>query len=97
MKTRSFSLSDEVGPPASLTAIPAGSDEAGPDASYARSAIAPLRCGQVTDKYQHRQLGDQMRMSAFGTKQTSRHAQSMSAFGGKADIASKCLISEDPT
>jgi hypothetical protein len=25
-------------------------------------------------------------MSAFGTKQTSRHAQSMSAFGGKADI-----------
>src|SRR5215471_10873409 len=25
-------------------------------------------------------------MSAFGTKQTSRHARSMSAFGGKADI-----------
>jgi hypothetical protein len=26
-------------------------------------------------------------MSAFGTKQTSRPAQPMSAFGGKADIA----------
>ena len=25
-------------------------------------------------------------MSAFGTKRTSRHAQRMSAFGGKADI-----------
>jgi hypothetical protein len=25
-------------------------------------------------------------MSAFGTKRTSRHAQPMSAFGGKADI-----------
>ena len=27
------------------------------------------------------------RMSAFGTKRTSRRAQSMSAFGGKADIS----------
>src|SRR5215831_19517326 len=27
-------------------------------------------------------------MSAFGTKRTSRHAQAMSAFGGKADIGS---------
>jgi hypothetical protein len=26
-------------------------------------------------------------MSAFGTKRTSRRARSMSAFGGKADIA----------
>src|SRR6516165_4123621 len=52
MKTRSFPLSDEVGPPASLTAIPAGSDEAGPDASCARSAIAPLRSQQISDKYQ---------------------------------------------
>jgi len=26
-------------------------------------------------------------MSAFGTKQTSRDAQPMSAFGGKADMA----------
>jgi hypothetical protein len=30
---------------------------------------------------------DQLVMSAFGTKRTSRHAQPMSAFGGKADIA----------
>jgi alkylation response protein AidB-like acyl-CoA dehydrogenase len=29
---------------------------------------------------------DAVRMSAFGTKRTSRRAQSMSAFGGKADI-----------
>ena len=33
-----------------LRAIPAGSDEAGPDASCARSAIAPLRCVQINDK-----------------------------------------------
>jgi hypothetical protein len=26
-------------------------------------------------------------MSAFGTKQTRRHTQPMSAFGGKADMA----------
>ena len=30
-------------------------------------------------------------MSAFGTKQTSQRTQPMSAFGGKADIAAKCL------
>ena len=30
-------------------------------------------------------------MSASGTKRTSRRAQSMSAFGGKADIASRRL------
>jgi hypothetical protein len=28
----------------------------------------------------------QRRMSDFGTKRTSRHAQSMSAFGGRADM-----------
>src|SRR5215469_16291458 len=31
-------------------------------------------------------------MSAFGTKRTSRHAQSMSAFGGKADIATFTIL-----
>src|SRR5262249_11809498 len=37
----------------------------------------------------------QRRMSAFGTKRTSRRTQSMSAFGGKADIQSdplRCLL-----
>jgi hypothetical protein len=34
-----------------LLVIPAGSDEAGPDALRARSAIAPLRCVQSNDKY----------------------------------------------
>src|SRR5215469_12751371 len=29
--------------------------------------------------------------SACGTKRTSRHAQPMSAFGGKADMVRKCL------
>src|SRR5262249_3930860 len=29
--------------------------------------------------------------SAFGTKRTSRHAQSMSAFGGKADIGRRWM------
>jgi hypothetical protein len=31
-------------------------------------------------------ISESTRMSAFGTKRTSRRAQSMSAFGGKADI-----------
>ena len=43
--------SDEEGRFACCTAKPADSDEAGPDASCARSAIAPLRCGQTNDKY----------------------------------------------
>ena len=30
------------------------------------------------------------RMSAFGTKRTSRRGQPMSAFGGKADIGWRC-------
>src|ERR1043166_2842402 len=47
MKTRSFPLSDEVGPLACCAATPAGSDEAGPEASCASSAIAPLRCVQI--------------------------------------------------
>jgi hypothetical protein len=31
------------------------------------------------------------RMSAFGTKRTSRMRDLMSAFGGKADITQKCV------
>src|SRR5262249_62088670 len=42
------------------------------------------RRGQVNAMAQHQ-------MSAFGTKRTCRHAQPMSAFGGKADIASSDL------
>ena len=40
-------------------------------------------------------MSNQLAMSAFGTKQTSHHAQLMSAFGGKADISGapiRCLF-----
>ena len=33
--------------------------------------------------------------SAFGTKRTSRRAQPMSAFGGKADIEAKLLTKDE--
>jgi hypothetical protein len=36
-------------------------------------------------------ISESTRMSAFGTKRTSRHAQPMSALGGKADIGSTSL------
>jgi hypothetical protein len=38
----------------------------------------------------------QRRMSAFGTKRTSGHSQSMSAFGGKADIVVELLRAMKP-
>jgi hypothetical protein len=31
--------------------------------------------------------GNSGRMSAYGTKRTSKHRSAMSAFGGKADVA----------
>src|SRR5262249_37253798 len=76
MKTRSFPLpSDEAGRSACCTAIPPGSDEAGPDASYARAAIAaPLPAMQANAKHKPRQTGDRLRMSASGTKRTSQNA-----------------------
>jgi hypothetical protein len=37
-----------------------------------------------------RALNEWPRMSAFGTKRTSRRAQSMSAIGGKADMTRTC-------
>ena len=42
------------------------------------SSSAPMSCS------------NKMRMSAFGTKQTSQLCRSMSAFGGKADITRTC-------
>jgi hypothetical protein len=36
-------------------------------------------------------LSNEFAMSAFGTKRTSRPAEPMSAFGGKADIAAGCV------
>ena len=54
--------------------------------------VPPVLLVAAGDAMEQRRSSLQRRMSAFGTKRTSRDAQSMSAFGGKADIARRCPI-----
>src|SRR5262249_40784041 len=56
-------------------------------ASYKRAARADCAAGAAwwPPAMEQRHSSLQRRMSAFGTKRTSRHAQPMSAFGGKAE------------
>src|SRR6516164_4300255 len=65
--------------------------ERGPFSLYIRAywADKPILPVEAASRYP-RAVESMWPMSAFGTKRTSRPAQSMSAFGGKADIGWRC-------